>query len=205
MSRMLDKLLEKLVIPLLLAVLTPVAVALGSKIVSGSWTEWIERVPIPAWIVFGTAMLLWIAGVLVRKRLKAIRESEIDYMPFGWVPRYGYLEVYELEHAGVSWTVRAPARSPYLRAFYPREGSYLESFSSSQLDIAIPPKCPKCGTELEEEPRFFGGYKWECIRCGFKKRNKDNFDREERRALKLAKSDWESYRRSRSKKVPKNT
>jgi Zn ribbon nucleic-acid-binding protein len=197
MSRMSDKLFEKLVIPLVVTVLTPIATALGSKIVSGSWTEWIEKVPIPAWIVFGTAMLLWIAGVLVRKRLKTIRESEIDYSP-AWLPPYGWTEVYELEHAGVLWTVRAPAPEPW-ETFDPM------SVSSSELNIATPPKCPKCRTELEEKLRFFGGYKWECIRCGFEKRNKDAYYRERRRALKLAKSDWESQRRSRSRKGSKYT
>jgi len=199
MSRMSDKLFEKLLIPLAITVLTPIATALGSKIVSGSWTEWIEKVPIPAWIVFGTAMLLWIAGVLVRKRLKTIRESEIDYSP-AWVPPWGWIEVYELEHAGVLWTVLVPVPVRGGRTFFDPM-----SVSSSELNIAIPPKCPNCQTELEEKLRFFGGYKWECIRCGFEKRNKDKFGREKRRALKLAKSDWESHRRSRSKKGPKNT
>ncbi|MBC8276423.1 MAG: hypothetical protein H8E40_15840 [Chloroflexi bacterium] len=187
-----DKLFEKLVIPLVVTVLTPMATALGSKIISGSWTEWIERVPIPIWIAFGTVMLLWIAGVLVYKRLKAVRESEIDYTSSGWIPPYGWTEVYELEHAGVLWTVLAPAPEPW-EIFDPM------SVSSSRLNIATPPKCPKCRTELEEKLRFFGGYKWECIRCGFKKRNKDDYYREERRALKLARSAWESYRRSRSR------
>jgi len=198
MSRMLDKLFEELIIPLVLAVLTPVAIALGSKIVSGSWTEWIERVPIPAWRAFGTVMFLWIAGVLVYKRLKAVRKSEIDYLPSGLIPPYGWAEVDELEHAGVLWTVRAPAPEPW-ETFDP------VSVSSSELNIATPPKCPKCRTELEERLRFFGGYKWECIRCGFKKRNKDDCYREERRALRLAKSDWESQSRSRSRKGSKHT
>jgi Zn ribbon nucleic-acid-binding protein len=193
MSKVLDKLLEKLLIPLAITVLTPIATALGSKIVSGSWTEWIKKVPIPAWRVFGTAMLLWIAGVLVYKRLKAVRESEIGHTPSGLIPPYGWIEVDELEHAGVLWTVCAPAPEPW-ETFDPM------SVSSSKLNIATPPKCPKCRTELEEKLRFFGGYKWECIRCGFEKRNKDNYYREERRALKLAKSDWEAQRRSRSRK-----
>ena len=191
MSRMLDKLFEKLFIPLVLAVLTPVAAVLGSRIASGSWTEWIERVPIPARIAFGIVMLLWIAVVLVRKRLKAVRESEIGHTTSVVIPPYGWTEVGELEHAGVLWTVLAPAPEPW-ETFDPM------SVSSSRLNIATPPKCPKCRTELEEKPRFSGGYKWECIRCGFKKRNKNDYYREERRALKLAKSDWESQRRSRS-------
>jgi len=198
MSRMLDKLFEKLFIPLVLAILTPVAAVLGSWIVSGSWTEWIERAPIPAWIAFGTVMLLWIAVILVRKRRKAVRESEIDYTPYGWIPPYGWTEVGELEHAGVLWTVRAPAPEPW-KTFDPT------SVSSSELSIATLPKCPKCRTELEEKLRFFGGYRWECICCGFKKRNKDDYDREERRALRLAKSEWESQRRSRSRKGSKYT
>jgi Zn ribbon nucleic-acid-binding protein len=108
--------------------------------------------------------------------------------------------VYELEHAGVLWTVRVPVPVRGGRTFFDPM-----SVSSSELNIAIPPKCPNCRTELEEKLRFFGGYKWECIRCGFEKRNKDKFGREEHRALKLAKSDWESHRRSRSRKGPKNT
>jgi hypothetical protein len=177
MSRMSDKLFDKLLIPLLITVLTPIAAALGSKIVSGSWTEWIEKVPIPAWRVFGIAMLLWVV-VLVYKRLKAVRESEIGHTTSVVIPPYGWTEVGELEHAGVLWTVCAPAPEPW-ETFDPM------SVSSSELNIAIPPKCPKCGTELEEKPRFLGGYKWKCIRCGFKKRNKDKFDREERRALRV--------------------
>jgi Zn ribbon nucleic-acid-binding protein len=162
-----------------------------------SWTEWIGKIPIPVRIIFGAVMLLWIAVVLVRKRLKTIRESEIDYTPYGWNPLDGWNEVGELEHAGVLWTVRASPPDPW-ETFDPM------SVSTSKLSIATPPKCPKCRTELEEKLRFFGGYKWECIRCGFKKRNKDDYYRESQRALKLAKSDWEVRRRSGYKNSPKN-
>jgi tRNA(Ile2) C34 agmatinyltransferase TiaS len=45
------------------------------------------------------------------------------------------------------------------------------------LDVRVrtPPKCPDCRTELEESQGFFGRYCWKCVKCDFKKKNKNDF------------------------------
>jgi hypothetical protein len=80
---------------------------------------------------------------------------------------------------GVSWDIFAPARHPheqpadYARRL-PRAG-----------EARYPPKCPKCGVELEETKGLLFGHTWRCVACGFKKRNRDPFSIEAERAEKI--------------------
>ena len=79
----------------------------------------------------------------------------------------------------VTWDIVAPARHPheqpadYARRL-PRAG-----------EARYPPKCPKCGVELEEKKGLLFGHNWRCVACGYKKRNKDPFSIEAERAEKI--------------------
>jgi len=82
-------------------------------------------------------------------------------------------------YQGVTWDIFAPARHPheqpadYARRL-PRAG-----------EARYPPKCPKCGVELEEKKGLLFGHNWRCVACGFKKRSRDSFSIEAERAEKI--------------------
>jgi len=82
-------------------------------------------------------------------------------------------------YLGVTWDIFAPVKHPheqpadYARRL-PRAG-----------EARYPPKCPKCGVELEEKKGLLFGYNWTCVACGYKKRNKDPFSIEAERAEKI--------------------
>ena len=44
-----------------------------------------------------------------------------------------------------------------------------------RIRVSLTPRCPECETELEESKNFWGGYKWNCVKCNWNKRSKDNF------------------------------
>jgi hypothetical protein len=150
---------------------------------SGDLAERIKSLPTRVWIIFALAIVFWFMVLLGLKRAKAIRRrgsvgaSVVSVPPFGWEP------VAELNHADVLWTVRAP-KTPFVRI---TEESRVDP---SRLNIQTPPKCPECKTGLEEVRAFFGGHLWTCIRCGFRKKNKDSYYKEADRALRIARSQW---------------
>jgi hypothetical protein len=78
----------------------------------------------------------------------------------------------------VTWDIVAPAR-------HPRETP--EDYAKRLPTIGearIPPKCPKCGVQLEEKKGMIW-YSWHCVSCGFKKRSRDTFFTEGGRAEKI--------------------
>jgi hypothetical protein len=79
----------------------------------------------------------------------------------------------------VTWDIVAPSR-------HPRETP--EDYARRLPTIGearIPPKCPKCGVELEQKDGWIYGYIWRCVSCGFSKRNRDPFFPEAGRAEKI--------------------
>jgi len=79
----------------------------------------------------------------------------------------------------VTWDIVAPTR-------HPREKP--EDYARRLPTIGearIPPKCPKCGVQLEEKKGMIYGHIWRCVSCGFKKRSRDPFFTEGGRAEKI--------------------
>lgn len=195
MKKMIESLLENLIYPLLVLVLSPMAVALGSTIVTGNWREWFGLIPKGVWGLLLLGVFAWGAAILVRKRLKQIRKSDVGPL-VGFLPRWGWIAIGEQEYAGVIWEVRVPKPDPYFSAYFSKG---VPRISPSEIDIATPPRCPNCGTELEQSRSFFIGYVWKCVRCGFKKRNRDSFFGEAERVERIARREWEvRYRDARS-------
>ena len=80
---------------------------------------------------------------------------------------------------GVTWEILAPIQHPLEKpADYTRRLPMIG-------ETKIPPKCPKCGVELEEKEGWIYGYIWRCVACGFSKRNRDSFFTEAGRAEKI--------------------
>jgi hypothetical protein len=193
MKRMIESLLKDLIRPLLLLALAPSATALGSRIATGDWTKWFRLIPKPVWIGLVLVILVWVAIILIRKRLKQIRESDAGPpVAVSVVSLYGTVSIATVDRAGVLWGVHAHRPSPF-----PFEPSDIHP---SSIYVIPPPTCPKCETELEESHSFWGGYVWRCVRCGFKKRNQDSFSREAERAERIARRKWQEMQEDKKRK-----
>jgi len=80
---------------------------------------------------------------------------------------------------GVSWDIFAPARHPH-----EQPADYARRLPAAG-EARYPPKCPKCGVQLEETKGLLFGHNWRCVACGFGKRNRDSFAVEAERAEKI--------------------
>jgi hypothetical protein len=180
--RVVSYLLDKIAVPIAVTVLTPAAVLAVSKLKTGDWLAWTTRFPpaLPYW--FGILMALWFGAVAIRHRIRELQGSGIR----AWTirnPIYGWVDVGCVEYAGVKWRIRA-ARDSLMR-LDPAD------VQPEDLDVQTPPRCPKCETEIEQVARFWGGYYWGCVRCGFRRKNRDSYFREMERVEKLARREWE--------------
>ena len=186
MGRMRDLVFEKAILPLIVLVLTPAAAAIGSRLLTGEWLTWLKAIPWWVFVLFVSAIALWIIGGYVVRRKRILKERNLPAEKFGFaIPRWGYTSVGNLNYKGVVWRIRIP--TPAQSDFWD-----VSEQRTLRVDIATPPHCPKCDTELEEMETFFGKYKWTCVRCKFSKKNDISWDNEVIRAKKLAQSSWEN-------------
>jgi len=125
------------------------------------------------WLIIGIIISIFVFLLyLIYKRMKFIKLYDLKNTE-NVVYDIEWMEGEVIEYEGVKWQTMIP-RIP-LGTLTP------------EIAVVPVPRCPNCGTELEEHVGFWGGYIWECVNCGFKKRNKHNFDRESARVLKIAK------------------
>jgi len=178
-------LLDKIIVPILLAFLIPVVTSIGSKVSTGNWLEWFATIPSQVWITLVIIFALWILVIAIRYRFKHLRKEGQSPISIISVPYGGWRNIGKLKYADVIWIVRAPAPPWY--ELNP------EPITPHDLDIDTPPRCPKCETELEQAQSFWGGYVWKCVKCGFQKRNRESYYKEEERAKKIARREFEMY------------
>ena len=192
---LLDKLFDNLFLPtFIIPFLSSVGIGIKSKITTGSWVKIFEDISIYAWVVFIILIFLWIIAIFVLRRWRMLQESEGLLGPLIIsTPIYGYFKISELPYAGILWDIIAPSPPPWKQ---------LDNMdiSVSDIEIKTPPKCPKCKTEIEEYRSFWGGHIWKCVRCKFKKRNKDSIYRESERAEKIARREFEIFKEGELKK-----
>ncbi len=178
-----NPLLDKILIPIVLGFLIPIATVVGSKFSTGDWLVWFSNVPIWIWIVIGALITAWIIVIAIRRRISKLREDDHSPIQIISMPDGGWAEAGKIGYAGVYWIVLAP-KNPW----YELEPKRI---TARDLDMDTPPRCPKCETEIEQSKSFWGGYVWKCVRCDFQKRNRDSYYREKERALKVVKREWE--------------
>jgi hypothetical protein len=88
-------------------------------------------------------------------------------------------KVEAIAYQGVTWDIVAPVQ-PMLE----KTADYTRRLPTIG-EARSPPKCPKCGVELEQKEGWIYGYIWRCVACGFSKRNRDSFLIEAGRAEKI--------------------
>lgn len=69
---------------------------------------------------------------------------------------------------GMSWRLVVPL-PPSWHATGPL------GFNAANARVEGRPRCPKCGTGLEEHPTVFGRYRVRCVGCDFSIRQRDSF------------------------------
>ena len=117
-------------------------------------------IPTIMWLIIVSIILLSIILFVIYKRIKKIKlERELRIYT---ITRYAYTQneikgIGYLRYAGVLWEVQMP---------------------NSHIHIQIPPLCPKCKIPIKELPRFWGGYLWNCTKCGYQKKYQDSFYQE---------------------------
>jgi hypothetical protein len=102
-------LLDKIIIPILLAFLIPVVTGIGSKASTGNWLEWFTSVPSQFWITLVAIFALWILVVAIRYRIKHLRKEGHSPISIISIPYGGWRNIGKLKYADVVWIVRAPA------------------------------------------------------------------------------------------------
>jgi len=189
--RLLEDLFKSLVVALVVAVLTPVVVAVGSRAATGDWTAWFRSVPWWVWTIACALMIAWVAALLVKRRKARLRQTSGPLIGIVSTPLYGWVEVGRIPYQRVIWVVRLPAPPPW--GWSPEEAPG----GAGDVDVSTPPRCPLCGTELEESRSFWWGYNWNCVSCGFSKRNRESFYTEVYRVERLARRDLEVHMQAR--------
>jgi ribosomal protein L37AE/L43A len=174
--------LRNLTTPILVLFLTPLVTAAGSAFATGDWWQWFGSVPVALWMALAAGTVFWIAAI---QRLKHLQQGSGSPVSFIAVPYDGWHVVDQTSYADVLWNVRIPRPSKWDLDPRPVE--------PHDLDIATPPRCPKCKTELEEARSFWGGYVWRCVACGFSKRNRESYYREAERVEKIVRRQYELY------------
>lgn len=142
-------------------IFTPFAISIISKLRTGDWFKYFADYSVEIIVIGSLFFILWIVSLLYYIVLNKIKKrNESSYSPIQ-TPDYGWKYLKKEEYSGVLWTPRFPL-------FWEPESEFkLNKHTLDFLDIEIPPRCPKCKTELLEIKTIFGWYKLKCINCKF--------------------------------------
>lgn len=162
------------------------AVVIGflSKMINGDWLGWFKKIPWFAWLIVLLLLLLYIIYIRIQSRMQQLRGFGVGAIAMS-SPRYGWVHIGKMDYADVQWLVRVPRPSGLSRSLED------ENISSKSIEVDVPPRCPECGTELEEYPSFWGGYSWNCVSCRFRKHKRNSYYVIAKQAEKIARREWE--------------
>jgi len=178
-------LLNQVIAPLVVLFFAPAVVAISSRLETGEWINWFTNIPLKVYYLFTLFIIGWLIIVLVNQRIKKVNKlnSTIYNNPIITNPPFGWHILNEKVYSGVVWIIKyALTESQYLQ---------LNSLNPSNVVAKLPPRCPRCKTELEQLHSFWGGYIWNCVQCNFKKRNKFGFSFEKQGVEMIARREFE--------------
>lgn len=175
-------LFEKIIVQILVAFLIPIAAAIGSKVSTGNWLEWFATPRSLAWVIL--AIVLWVLGSAIYRRITHVRKENWSPIRLRFEPSGGWETIDTIKYAGVIWNVRVPIQASSFKI--------KRVLTAHDLDIEIPPRCPNCKTELKPRKSFWWWYVWKCVKCGFRRRNRDSYYEEAEQVAKIARSKFES-------------
>lgn len=142
----------------------------------GIKAEAVPKIVQPLFLIPWYVLVILIVGLLAvvitqKEKIKQIRSTPPAPPALQKIDAVAY--------QGVSWDIFAPARHPH-----EQPADYARRLPGAG-EARYPPKCPKCGVELEEKKGLLFGHNWKCVACGYKKRNNDPFSIEAERAEKI--------------------
>jgi len=179
-----------------IVILSPLIVFLlagiWSYISMGNFFNFILTIPYYIWIVLLSISTL----ILIIKRKEKIKRSKSfiqrkillspDSNISNQLDLHGTTEVAEINYNEAKWKIHKLNDSLFL---YLHQSDPIES-----LLIEIPPKCLNCDTDLFQRLGFWGGYIWECKRCGKSIKSSHSFQIIGSHALSVAKSEIKENR-----------
>jgi ribosomal protein L37AE/L43A len=158
--QLLRGILQETLVRVVMALLGLLAAAGAAWWFAGAPALHLDRVPWWLWIIAAA-----IVGALLYAGIRALWASRshgggaFAVTSRRWI--FGSEPVLQMEHAGVLWEVRAPV-------------DFRGAVDALSAEAMVPPRCPKCKTEIEESPSRVRGYVWRCPECGFHNGSRDS-------------------------------
>jgi hypothetical protein len=155
-----DPVLSKVIAGIILLIIS----SLSSKLFTNNWFMFFEFIPIEIWLILLFSFIIYI---IIKMFLKS-RKYKKPASSFEVLPLRDWQELYQKIQYDVIWVIRK------------QQGDVFDIYLGDQTDpedlnIKIPPYCPKCNTELEEKKTILGSYLWFCVKCDFSKKSKMSF------------------------------
>lgn len=132
-------------------------------------------------LAFEWVLAILVGGIILfrvrRNKSQALESEELA----GRIVRSGDpnaedMSLDDLNHAGVNWPIIAQFNSL----------ETVPTLNPNDVVVENPPRCPRCGTQLEQKLNFWGWWAWRCVGCKFRMKSRDGFNVEAQRALVLA-------------------
>ncbi len=138
---------------------------------TGQPVRWLRSVPVNVWWAIGGGVVVGVFGVLIAiiRRVGANRRHQRadSVIAVTRHPLFGWRE-FDVDYAEMSWRLVVP-RPPS----WHRTGAL--GFNATDARVDGRPRCPKCGTGLEERRTAFGRYRVKCVGCDFEVGQRDSF------------------------------
>ena len=94
-------LLDKIIVPILLILLTPIVTSIGSKASTGDWLKWFATAPALVWVILAIIFTLWIIAIAVRRHIKQLRKENRMAVSLRFAPSGGWETIDTIDYAGV--------------------------------------------------------------------------------------------------------
>jgi ribosomal protein L37AE/L43A len=133
---------------------------------------------VPWYAYVALVLVLLVVVVTTREKIRQITDAP--------PPPPALRKIDTVSYKDVNWEILAPEQHPKESA-----ADYARRLPGI-AEVRIPPKCPKCAVELEERKALLFGHIWQCVSCGFRKRNRETFPAEAARAGKIWKGKAEA-------------
>jgi hypothetical protein len=187
MRKSIELFLGHFLYPLLVILVTATVSAIVSKVQTGNWFTYFQwLISIYGLVAIGLILVAW--AIFVALQIHSATQEANAVSGFAAL-RNDYIirrEIAEYEYEGVLWRVLALDYGPYVAK---------EAPSPTDLESEVPPRCPRCKTDLEEIKAYWGYYVWNCPRRDFRKRTWKNFYASKESVQRIIQADFRNYLR----------
>ncbi|NQS90643.1 hypothetical protein HQ584_12740 [Patescibacteria group bacterium] len=190
-DRILYDILYKILWGFLLILLFP----LLSRVTKWDYPRFIERIPV-GYLILSYIIIFFLAVLtFFLKRKSSVDKSNLDrkVSDFRMPSVFGEEDIGVFKYNKVGWTLSIP-KALSLNPFYsPSKKERLLKLVPEEIGLDYFPFCPECVAQLEESDTFFGRYLWKCKKCEFKKKNRNSFHDEKKKATLKAREEFKKF------------